>query len=168
MGLPSGLFSLPHIPNFHHHHHHRASSIGAAGIPGIPTANPTAAAAAANNMILQDLLLQSILQQASGIGGAGGAGFPGAVPQPVTSTAVGSFPPGSNISANAAAAAALAAAASAQPNVSAGQLSNPYAAASLGGGGGGAQNQDSFGQMAAGNIGPIHNRTGGYQRFTPY
>ena len=153
MGLPAGLLSLPHIPNLHHR-----PSLGS--IPGLPPAAINASAAA-NNMILQDLLLQSLIQQASG------AGFPGAIPQPATSN-VGPFAPASTLSASANAAAALAAAASVPPGAtgpnSAGQLpapfSNPYAPL-------GAQNQDSFGQIT-GNIGPIHSRTGGYQRFTPY
>ena len=162
MGLPSGLLSLPHLPNFH-----QRPPIGG-GFPGLPAAALTPNAAA-NNMILQDILLQSLLQQASGVA----AGFPGgAIPQqPNTSSAMGTFPPGSSlpISANAAAALAVAAAAQ-QPNatppggnvggIPSSSFSNPYASL-------GAQNQDSFGQIS-GNIGPIHNRSGNYQRFTPY
>lgn len=145
MGIPSGLISLPHIPNFHH----QRPPIG--GIPGLPAATMTPNAAA-NNMILHDILLQSLIQQASGVA----AGFPGIIPQPATSSALGSFPPGSALP--------VSAHPNATPPGSAGHLpatfSNPYASL-------GAQNQDSFGQIT-GNIGPIHNRSGNYQRFTPY
>lgn len=151
LGLPAGLLSLPHIPNLL-----RPPMAGIPGLPGMMT--PTAAA---NNMILQDILLQSLIQQASGVS----AGFPGAIPQPATSS-VGSFTPGASLPVSAAALALAAAGQSnANPPGNASQLpvssfSSPYASL-------GAQSQDTFGQIT-GNIGPIHNRSGNYQRFTPY
>ena len=117
--------------------------------------------AAANNMILQYLRLQSLTQHTCS------AGYQGTMPQQATSIA-GPNAHSSNLSASANAAVALAGAASVPPSASgpnsAGQFQVPFSNAyTLPN----AQNQAAFGQTS-GNHCPTRFRTGSYQRFSPY